>query len=124
MFAIYEGLARINGVPVETFEREVLDGHTIMRVEAGTTGYKGGCSRDNGGRTYIGIDCLCGDFHFGESSCVDHAAAVACLFDAAIDECAEYDDGDGKDQCFWDASLHFISPYVFVRKIIYLRVKE
>lgn len=64
MFAIYEGLARINGVPVETFEREVLDGHTIMRVEAGTTGYKGGCSRDNGGRTYIGIDCLCGDFHF------------------------------------------------------------
>ena len=39
MFAIYEGLARINGVPVETFEREVLDGHTIMRVEAGTTGY-------------------------------------------------------------------------------------
>ena len=67
---------------------------------------------------------VCGDFHFGESSCVDHAAAVACLFDAAIDECAERDDGDGKDQCFWDASLHLFSPYVFVRKIIYLRVKE
>ena len=64
MFAIYEGLARINGVPVETFEREVLNGNTALRVEAGTTGYKGGCSRDNGGRTYVCIDCLCGDFHF------------------------------------------------------------
>ena len=64
MYAINEGMAKINGVPVETFEREVIDGHTALRVEAGTTGYKGGCCRDAGGRTYVCIDCLCGDFYF------------------------------------------------------------
>ena len=64
MYAINEGLAKINGVPVETFEREVIDGNTALRAEAGTTGYKGGCCRDNGGRTYLCIHCLCGDFHF------------------------------------------------------------
>ena len=64
MYAINEGLAKINGVPVETFEREVIDGNTALRVEAGTTGYKGGCCRDAGGRTYVCIDCLCGDFYF------------------------------------------------------------
>ena len=64
MYAINEGLAKINGVPVETFEREVVNGNTALRAEAGTTGYKGGCCRDNGGRTYLCIDCLCGDFHF------------------------------------------------------------
>ncbi len=64
MYAINEGMAKINGVPVETFEREVVDGNTALRVEAGTTGYKGGCCRNAGGRTYVCIDCLCGDFHF------------------------------------------------------------
>ncbi len=64
MYAINEGLAKINGVPVETFGREVLNGKTALRVEAGTTGYKGGCGRDNGGRTYLCIDCRCGGFYF------------------------------------------------------------
>ena len=64
MYSINEGMAKINGVPVETFEREVIDGNTALRVEAGTTGYKGGCCRNAGGRTYVCIDCLCGDFHF------------------------------------------------------------
>jgi aerobic-type carbon monoxide dehydrogenase small subunit (CoxS/CutS family) len=64
MYAINEGMAKINGVPVETFEREVVDGNSALRVEAGTTGYKGGCCRNAGGRTYVCIDCLCGDFYF------------------------------------------------------------
>ena len=64
MYAIKEGLAKINGVPVETYEREVIERDTALKVIAGSTGYKGGCCRDTGGRTYICIDCLCGDFYF------------------------------------------------------------
>lgn len=65
MFAIEEGLKKINGEAVETFCREVVETNTELLVEAGTTGYKGGCCRDTGGRTFIGIICECGDFHFG-----------------------------------------------------------
>lgn len=65
MFAIEEGLKKINGETVETFCREVVETNTELLVEAGTTGYKGGCCRDTGGRTFIGIVCECGDFHFG-----------------------------------------------------------
>ena len=65
MFAIEEGLKKINGETVETFCREVVETNTGLLVEAGTTGYKGGCCRDTGGRTFIGIVCECGDFHFG-----------------------------------------------------------
>ena len=64
MYAIKEGLAKINDVLVETFEREVTDGRTTLRVEAGTTGYKGAPCREAGGRTYVCIDCFCGDFYF------------------------------------------------------------
>lgn len=63
MYAINEGQAKINGVMVETFEREVIEEDTVLRVEAGTTGYRGG-ERDQGGRTYLCIDCLYGDFFF------------------------------------------------------------
>ena len=88
MYAINEGLAKINGVPVETFEREVIDGNTALRAEAGTTGYKGGCCRDNGGRTYLCIDCLCGDFHFSpvtddEKNVV--GIEIACCGDANME---------------------------------------
>ncbi len=64
MYAIEEGLQKINGETVETFCREVVETNTGLLVEAGTTGYKGGCCRDTGGRTYIGITCEAGDFHF------------------------------------------------------------
>ena len=64
MYAIEEGLQKINGETVETFRREVVETNTGLLVEAGTTGYKGGCCRDAGGRTYIGILCEAGDFHF------------------------------------------------------------
>ena len=64
MFAITEGVAKINGKTVDTFEREICNGRTALEVEAGTTGFVGEDARDAGGRTYIGINCICGDFHF------------------------------------------------------------
>ena len=64
MYAIDEGLKKINGTEVDTFRREVVDGHTCLEVEAGTTGYKGGCCRSAGARTFLRIDCVCGDFFF------------------------------------------------------------
>ena len=64
MYAITEGVAKINGRIVDTFEREISNGRTALEVEAGTTGFVGEDSRDAGGRTYIGINCICGDFHF------------------------------------------------------------
>ena len=64
MYAINENMVKINGVVTDTFERDVVCGQTALAVEAGTTGYKGSAYRDNGGRTYISIDCLCGDFNF------------------------------------------------------------
>ena len=65
MYAIDEGLQKINGEMVETFHREVIAGNTDLEVEAGTTGYKGGCCRNAGGRTYLSLLCLSGDFFFG-----------------------------------------------------------
>ncbi len=64
MYAIEEGLQKINGEMVDTFSREVAETNTSLLVEAGTTGYKGGCGRENGGRTYVGVVCERGDFHF------------------------------------------------------------
>lgn len=64
MYAIEEGLKKINGANVETFCREVVEADTALLVEAGTSGYSGGNCRDAGGRTYINMICECGDFHF------------------------------------------------------------
>ena len=64
MYAIEEGLKKVNDVEVDTFQREVVEGHACLEVEAGTTGYKGGCCRNAGGRTFIRIDCVTGDFCF------------------------------------------------------------
>ena len=65
MYAIEEGLKKVNDVEVDTFQREVAEGHACLQVEAGTTGYKGGCCRNAGGRTYLSLLCLSGDFFFG-----------------------------------------------------------
>ena len=65
MYAIDKGLQKINGETLETFQREVIDGGTDLKVEAGTTGYKGGCCRNAGSRTYLSLLCLSGDFFFG-----------------------------------------------------------
>lgn len=64
MFAIEEGVQKINGEVVETFSREVMDGSVVLEVEAGTTGYKGGCCRNAGSRTCLSILSLSGDFCF------------------------------------------------------------
>ena len=63
--AIEESVQKINGEVVETFQREICDGNTNLEIEAGTTGYKGGCCRNAGGRTYLSLLCLSGDFFFG-----------------------------------------------------------
>ena len=42
MFAVNEKIKKINGKIIETFEREAVDGNAVLRVEAGTNGYKGG----------------------------------------------------------------------------------
>ena len=87
MFAIEEGLKKINGETVETFCREVVETNTGLLVEAGTTGYKGGCCRDTGGRTFIGIVCECGDFHFGPVKNDDGqiiGVEIACCGDGGL----------------------------------------
>ena len=41
MYAIKERKAWINRIPVKTFERETADANTSVRIEVGTTGYRG-----------------------------------------------------------------------------------
>ena len=86
MYAINEEMKMINGEVVETFEREITEGKTILRVEAGTTGYKGG-GRNAGSRSYLCIDCMCGDFCFSEVDDEDGTAVgvlVACCGDDGL----------------------------------------
>ncbi len=64
MYAIEEGLRKINGAAVETYRREITELNTALIVEAGTTGYTGTPTRKAGGRTYISVECECGDFLF------------------------------------------------------------
>lgn len=64
MYAIEEGRQKINGEVVRTFGRSVTEGTVFMKVEAGTTGYRGGCGRNRNGRTYVQVLCLSGDFYF------------------------------------------------------------
>ena len=60
MYAVKEKQACINGVLFKTFERKTAG----LRVEAGTTGYKGGKNRSRGGRAYISLESFGGDFCF------------------------------------------------------------
>lgn len=64
MYAIEKDVLVVNGENVETFKRKAVDGNTEIYVEAGTTGYKGGCCRKAGGRSVIRLYCACGDFLF------------------------------------------------------------
>ncbi len=87
MYAIDTSNHKINDKKVETFLRTVLDGDTHLEVEAGTTGYKGGCCRDAGGRTYLSLLCLSGDFFFGPIKDDEgHIAGItiACCGDDAL----------------------------------------
>jgi len=63
MYAIKANEKKLNGQIVPTFERNVAEPRTVLKVEAGTTGYKGLC-REAGGRTYFKLECRIGDFFF------------------------------------------------------------
>lgn len=54
MYEVTSGTRRVNGVDVETWEREIIDAN-ILSVEAGTNGYQGG-DTGHGSRTYIRIN--------------------------------------------------------------------
>ena len=87
MYAIEESVQKINGETVPTFQREVTDGHTLLQVEAGTTGYKGGCCMKGDCRTYISLLCLSGKFHFGPITDDDGTVsgiAIACCGDDGL----------------------------------------
>ena len=64
MYAIEEGSLIINDEVVETYKRDLELANVKMEVEAGTTGYSGSISRDEGSRSYICISCSRGDFCF------------------------------------------------------------
>ncbi|MBQ3107308.1 MAG: hypothetical protein IJC68_01695 [Firmicutes bacterium] len=61
MYAIRESAQKINGVVVDTFERQVHTEDAVLRVEAGTTGPTGG-DRSSGSRTFLDLTVLYGDF--------------------------------------------------------------
>ena len=61
MYAIRESAQKINGVVVDTFERQVHTEGAVLRVEAGTTGPTGG-DRASGSRTFLDLTVLYGDF--------------------------------------------------------------
>lgn len=87
MYAIEEGMKKINGEFVDTFAREVSETGNALEVEAGTTGYKGGIRRDAGSRTYIRIRAEEGDFWFSPvTDGKDNAVGVeiAACGDAAL----------------------------------------
>ena len=110
MFAIEEGMKKINDVVVETFARTASGRGTVLEVEAGTNGFKGTPCRKAGSRTYLRIECWEGDFHFGtitddegtpvgvEIACCGDAGlnavmkALAFAQDAISDQCCEVDD--------------------------------
>ena len=64
MYAITENAQKINGKEVQTFSRNVKNGKTELIVEAGTTGFAGGDSREKGGRAYFSFACNHGDYYF------------------------------------------------------------
>ena len=88
MFAIDEGLKSVNGVMVDTFEREIKEGRNTLEVEVGTTGYTGGCCREAGGRTYLRLRCREGDYCFKPINNSDGQCAgivIACCGEDALD---------------------------------------
>ena len=81
MYAIESGLKKINDRVFETFSRTVREHETELNIEAGTTGYKGTPCRKGGGRTYLRMECICGDFFF--EPVFDEAGDVAGIEIAA-----------------------------------------
>ena len=87
MYAIQESAKKINGLELQTFCREVQNARTEIEVEAGTTGFKGGCCRDKGARAFLAIDCNQGDFFFDPKTDENGRVvgiAIACCGDDAL----------------------------------------
>ena len=87
MYAVSEGKIKINDRKVSIYERAVLEKDTALHAAAGTTGYKGK-GRGAGGRTYIKIECFCGDFHFDPLKDDDGTVTgieIACCGDEGLD---------------------------------------
>lgn len=61
MYEIRKGMKQINGVIVDTFERDVDRAGALLEVESGTTGFCGG-DREEGGRAYVRIRAKSADF--------------------------------------------------------------
>lgn len=88
MYAVSEGKVQINDRSVRTYERAVLGKDTAFHVAAGTNGYKGSNKREAGGRTYLKIECFCGDFHFDPVKDDDGTVTgieIACCGDESLD---------------------------------------
>jgi hypothetical protein len=64
MYAITEGVAKINDRKVHAFKREVFAGDAVLTVKAGTTGYKGEVCRKDSSRTFVCLESILGDVHF------------------------------------------------------------
>ena len=110
MYAIEEREKKVNGVEVPTFRRVVAEGNACLDVEAGTTGYTGSDCRNAGGRTFLRIEWLQGDFLFSPvlnkegkrvgvvmAGCGDDALnalmkALGFCLEALADQCTEVDD--------------------------------
>ena len=88
MYAVSEGRIKINDRVVETYGRAVLGKETALHVVAGSTGYKGSNKREAGGRTYLRLDCCCGDFYFEpivEEDGTVTGVEIACCGDEGLD---------------------------------------
>ncbi|MCR5811566.1 MAG: hypothetical protein K6G34_09350 [Lachnospiraceae bacterium] len=88
MYAVSEGKIKINDRMVETYGRAVLGKETALHVVAGSTGYKGSNKREAGGRTYLRLDCCCGDFYFEPIVDEDRTVTgveIACCGDEGLD---------------------------------------
>ena len=92
MYAVSEGRIKINDTMVSTYERAVLEKDTALHVIAGTTGYKGSDKREAGGRTFLKIECFCGDFYFNPIKEDDGRITgieIACCGDDALEAVAK-----------------------------------
>ena len=88
MYPVIEGKIKVNDKQVNTYGRAALGKSTALHVVAGTTGYKGSNKREAGGRTYVKIECCCGDFFFNPVKDEDGTVTgieIACCGDEGLD---------------------------------------
>ena len=64
MFAIEEGIQKVNGEYVDTFSREITDVLVKLKVEAGANGLADDPELHGNGRTYVSMVCKDGDMRF------------------------------------------------------------